>query len=166
MFWGPLKVYVQRICNLVQMLLVISSTTYKDSSFRFGRLKNMSMGNSCLSFDDIKNNYCIGNEECKWFVSWHKWFLCVISADSSFHLDRVKNIAAMGNSCFWLAKILLIFSESTSSNGLLIGANYVFGVFCKHFSFHLQRSKIDIVWTICKPGERYRLLGKKLRTYI
>jgi hypothetical protein len=46
--------------------------------------------------------------------------------NSLFCLNQGKNMATMGNSCFWFAEWFWIFaSETTSPNHLLVGANNV-----------------------------------------
>ena len=122
--WGPLKVHVQRICNLVYMMFVMSSTRIPHFVLVGWRICLEAILVYCwlkfiLSETTNANDLHLGTNDA---FAYFK--------DSSFHLDRVKNIATMGNSCFWLVNIILILSESISSNGLLIVGNDVFEVFC------------------------------------
>ena len=96
------------------------------------------------------------------FYRQHLWN--VLYKIASFHPSWAKNMVAMGNSCFWLAKIKQIFSSETrrhnERSSLLLGHFFILerGGSCKRgttvtsifnvdvvfYSYFLH--KIDIVW--------------------
>ena len=66
-------------------------------------------GNSCFNWNKKKciettspNNLQLNNGVCE-----------ILNKDFSFILDPAKNKATIGNSCFWLAEIFKIFSQTT-----------------------------------------------------
>ena len=62
--------------------------------------------------------------------------LCeVLYKDCSFRPDPSTNMAAMGDSCFWLAEIKKIFSETAWPNELIFDRKHLYEVLYKGCSF-------------------------------
>lgn len=69
-----------------------------------------------------------------------------------FSWSGFKKMATMDHSWFWLIETLIIFSEATIPNSLLVCTNNLFEIYYKKFSIHLDMVKIWPPWAILVSG--------------
>jgi len=126
---SSLKLLAQFEPNLAWMIHGSSSTK---TSFWSDQSNNVAArNNSSFWLVKYKKNPILCNYKSKWFITCTNNVFEVCCRDSSFVL-----MAAIGNSCFWLAEALeVLSSESTNPNDLKLGASEVFH---KDFSFKLD----------------------------
>ena len=116
---------------------------YKDCSFHPDLSTNMAaMDDSCFWLADTLKIFFSEIAWPKWFIFGMEYLWKVLYKVSSFHPDRTKNMAAMDDSCFWLAATFKIFSSETAwPNGLIFSMEHLWKVLYKVSSFHPDWTK-------------------------
>ena len=127
--------------NLVQKLLY--KVLYKDCSFRADPSTNMAaMGNSCFWLADMEKIFSLWNRLPNELILDRKPLYKVLYKVCSFRPNPSTNMAAMGNSCFWLADMEenASPSETARPNELILDRKPLYKVLYKDSSFRADLS--------------------------
>ena len=110
---------------------------YKVSSFRPDPSTNMAAtGNSCFWLADMEKIFSSETALPNELIFYREHLYKVLYKVSSFHPDPSTNMAATGNSCFWLADMEKIFSSETAlPNELIFYREHLYKVLYKVSSF-------------------------------
>ena len=131
-FWCILKPLGQMVPNLAGSIYLRSFISFLISS---DRTTNMAaMGNSCYWLAGISKI----SSETTWLNGiklYRKHLYKILYQVSSFRPNLTRNMAAWSNSCFWLADISNIFSETTWQNGTKLYRKHLREVLYKVSSF-------------------------------